>query len=81
MVIIITTMSCTEETTNPNVAYSVSGKLMHNGNPLPNATVALNEQINLTSQSDSNGEFLIKNVPKGDYTLKSAENESLMDHL
>lgn len=74
--IIIAIMSCSEETTNPNATYSVSGKLMHNGNPLPNATISLNDQINLTSQSDANGEFLIKNVPKGDYNLSVNKTNS-----
>lgn len=68
-VLIFAFISCSEESTDPNATYIISGKLLHNGNPLPNATVSLNDQINLSSQSDANGAFLIKNVPKGDYSL------------
>lgn len=62
-------ISCNEDATNPTDNYIVSGKLIHDGKPLPNATVSLNDQVNLSAQSDLNGTFEIKNVPGGDYNL------------
>jgi len=60
---------CKNNSTDPSGSYSVSGKVYNNGQPLPDATISLDKKANYTSQTNSAGEFTIKNVPKGDYSL------------
>jgi len=66
---ILVMFSCSEETTKPTGNYSVSGKVIYEGQPLPDATISLNKRLELTVQSNSDGDFTITNVPAGDYTL------------
>ena len=66
---ILVMFSCSEETTKPTGNYSVSGKVIYEGQPLADATISLNKRLELTVQSNSDGDFTITNVPAGDYTL------------
>jgi len=48
--------------------YQISGTVVcMAGAPVENATVVINNSFSLTNEY---GEFLIKNVPAGNYTLK-----------
>lgn len=68
-IILLTLGGCKDNTSNPTGNYSVSGKLIYDGSPLPDATVSLDNRIDLTTQSNSGGEFSINNVPGGDYNI------------
>ena len=72
----LATIGCKDNSTDPAGNYSVSGKLVYSGKPLPNATVSLDNKADLTTQSNSDGDFAIKNVPKGDYTLNVEKTNS-----
>jgi hypothetical protein len=67
--------SCKEDPSNPTNPtipageYTVNGKLIYEGNPFPGATVSLDNRSDLTTRSDSQGEFSIVNVPEGEYEL------------
>ena len=64
-------ISCSEDNINPTGNYTVSGKVIYDGQPLAGATVSLDKRIDLTVQSNSTGDFIISNVPGGDYTLNA----------
>jgi hypothetical protein len=68
--------SCNKNTTEPTVNNSVSGTIISNGVPVPQATVSLNKRVDLTTESDSTGHFSILNVPNGDYTLTVQKNNT-----
>jgi len=61
--------SCKKNNTDPTKSYSVSGKIISDSKPIENATVSLNDKINFTTQSNSEGDFIINDVPEGEYTL------------
>jgi hypothetical protein len=75
-ILLLTIMGCKENSTEPTGNYSVSGKIMQEGKPLPNASVSLDKRIDLTAQTNSDGEFSIDNVPKGEYTLSVEKTNS-----
>lgn len=67
-------LGCIANSNEPSENYSVSGNLIYEGAPLPNATISLDNRVDLTAQSNSNGEFSIKNVPRGDYTITAEKS-------
>ena len=69
IILLLTIIGCKDKTTNPDEIFSVSGKLIYEGKPLADAEVSLDKRADLTTQSNSEGNFSIKNVPKGNYTL------------
>jgi Carboxypeptidase regulatory-like domain/Carbohydrate binding domain/Fibronectin type III domain len=69
VLVFILLTGCKNNSTDPAGGYSVSGKVYNDGQPLPNATISLDKKENYTSQTNSAGEFTIKGVPKGDYSL------------
>lgn len=75
-ILLLTVTGCKNNSTEPSGNYSVSGKIIHEGKPLPNATVSLDKRDDLTTQSNSDGEFTIANVPKGDYTLNAEKTDT-----
>ena len=75
-ILLLTILGCKDNPVNPNEKYSVSGKLICNGKSFAGATISLNERNNLTTQSNSEGSFNIKNIPKGHYTLSIDKTET-----
>ena len=76
-------LSCSEKSTNPEqTEFSLSGNLIHDNKSLSNATVSLDNKINFTTTSNSDGRFTINNIPKGEYNLiieKTFDNGSFLE--
>lgn len=73
LILIVATffLSCSEDSTTPEKnVFTVSGYLMYDDKPLSSATISLDEKINYTTTSESDGSFKIADVPKGEYNLK-----------
>ncbi len=67
-------LSCNEQTTEPEGNFTVSGKVVYNNSIMPNAQVSLDKKANYSAVTDSEGKFTIENVPKGNYELTISKN-------
>ncbi len=62
-------LNCSKESVSPTEGYSISGKVLSKGEPVEGAIISINTSPNLKTQSDSQGDFKILNVPKGNHSL------------
>jgi len=70
--------NCSKTSTNPTDTYTVQGVVMSAGLPVENATVTVDSMYNYTTTSNIDGEFEIKDVPKGEHqlTLKKTNSDN-----
>ena len=83
LIIICTIISCQETPTENNDSlYMVSGYVYSGSNPVQNAKVSIDNAVNYSSESNSEGFFTINDVPKGEHTLaikKTTNNNSFSE--
>jgi len=77
MLVILLLTGCSEQGTNPDKTYNISGYISQNGISASGVTVSLDDKINWTDQTDIDGYFRIEGVTEGDHLLKSSQ--TLMD--
>lgn len=81
---IIILSSCNMNSTEPKKLYEVSGIIYYNNLPIENATVSIDEKLNWSATTNSDGQFQINGVSEGNHTLKTAcvlENGSFSERM
>ncbi|MCF6270377.1 MAG: carbohydrate binding domain-containing protein [Melioribacteraceae bacterium] len=82
ILVVLTILGCTENPIVETESYSVQGIVFSNGIPVEGAIVKIEGINNLKTQTDSEGNFKLLNVPKGNHDLtvtKSKENGSFSE--
>lgn len=74
IIISLALISCNEKISEPEGYFIVSGKVIYNNSVMPNAQVSLDKKANYSAVTDSEGNFSIENVPKGNYELTISKN-------
>ena len=69
LLIFITFLSCTDESTGPQTLFSVSGYVYYSGLPAENVTVSIDGKYNYTVKTGSDGHFNISGVNSGEHQL------------
>lgn len=63
-------LGCSEKSTEPNDAFTVSGKVTNTQGPVANAEVSVDSSVNWETTTDNDGEFKISGVTRGEHLLK-----------
>jgi hypothetical protein len=69
LIVLLISIGCTEDSISPTENYSVSGNVLYKGNPVENAVVSIDDDKNLQTQTDEQGEYKFVNIPKGNYNI------------
>ena len=75
-------ITCSNELIESNKFYKISGNVYQKGIPAPNVTVAVDNKLNWTTQTNNDGYFEISDVTEGNHVLKSSfvqENGSFIE--
>jgi len=70
IVVLLFFIGCSEIINEETSSYKISGNLVQNGNPLPNAIVIVDDKLNWKTESGLDGSFEINDVSEGNHTLK-----------
>lgn len=73
LIIIVFFIDCSDHSSESGKLYKVSGIIYQNGQPSNSVKVSIDDKLNLSSTTNENGEFFIKDVPEGDRKLKTAK--------
>lgn len=68
IIILALIMSCDEPSDGSNL-FSVSGIILQKGVPVSGVKVSIDNKLNYTSETDTEGAFLIEGVPEGDHNI------------
>lgn len=69
---LIIPISCSDKTSDPSGSYNVVGSVYYNDLPIANATVSIDNMLNWTTQTNSQGNFEISGVSNGIHSLKAS---------
>jgi len=70
LLVLFLLIGCSEKINEGTSSYKISGNLIQNGNPLPNAIVIVDDKLNWKTESGLDGSFEINDVSEGNHTLK-----------
>jgi len=68
--------SCSEESVTQTDGFTVEGKVLSKGESVTGAVVSIKNLSNLITQTDSEGDFKLLDVPKGNHQLIISKNST-----
>ncbi len=67
--LLLVSLSCSENSTAPDSIYKVSGYVFYENQPVSNVSVSIDEKYNWTVKTDAEGFFEISSVSSGEHSL------------